>query len=204
MHPLSGESFYSVQSFHSDLYRLVSGSVQCLLYAWQTEIIRKRLHKDIGHHPVIMLNFCPDLKTAHPDLRMAQGEFIFLIDRSGSMSGTNINRVKVTLQFAKVTFLIQFFIVTCTEIQWNAFSPCYSVKSYYTWVLLILFWNSVQRVPMFRHHLVSSKPQKSLILAQKYSNFLYSHLKPGVLMPPEMHMQLIFGSPSWFCVDSVS
>lgn len=64
-----------------------------------------------------MLNFCPDLKTAHPDLRMAQGEFIFLIDRSGSMSGTNINRVKVTLQFAKVTFLIQFFIVTCTEIQ---------------------------------------------------------------------------------------
>ncbi|XP_051894970.1 von Willebrand factor A domain-containing protein 5B1 [Pristis pectinata] len=60
----------------------------------KNEIIRKRLNKDIGHHPVIMLNFCPDLKTAHPDLRMAQGEFIFLIDRSGSMSGVNINRVK--------------------------------------------------------------------------------------------------------------
>ncbi|XP_078281303.1 von Willebrand factor A domain-containing protein 5B1 isoform X2 [Rhinoraja longicauda] len=60
----------------------------------KNEIIRKRLKKDIGHHSVIMLNFCPDLKTAHPDLRMAQGEFIFLIDRSGSMSGTNINRVK--------------------------------------------------------------------------------------------------------------
>ncbi|XP_067872846.1 von Willebrand factor A domain-containing protein 5B1 [Heterodontus francisci] len=60
----------------------------------KTEIIRKRLNKDIGHNPVIMLNFCPDLKTAHPDLRMAQGEFLFLIDRSGSMSGVNINRVK--------------------------------------------------------------------------------------------------------------
>ncbi|XP_072888600.1 von Willebrand factor A domain-containing protein 5B1 [Hemitrygon akajei] len=58
------------------------------------EIIRKRLNKDIGHHPVVMLNFCPDLKSSHPDLRMAQGEFIFLIDRSGSMSGINISRVK--------------------------------------------------------------------------------------------------------------
>ncbi|XP_072101054.1 von Willebrand factor A domain-containing protein 5B1 [Mobula birostris] len=58
------------------------------------EIIRKRLNKDIGHHPVVMLNFCPDLKSSQPDLRMAQGEFIFLIDRSGSMSGINISRVK--------------------------------------------------------------------------------------------------------------
>ncbi|XP_041062961.1 von Willebrand factor A domain-containing protein 5B1 [Carcharodon carcharias] len=60
----------------------------------KTEIIRKRLNKDIRHNPVIMLNLCPDLKTAHPDLRMAQGEFLFLIDRSGSMSGVNINCVK--------------------------------------------------------------------------------------------------------------
>lgn len=66
--------------------------ISCLL---QTEIIRKRLNKDIPHHPVIMLNFCPDLRTSQPDLRETQGEFIFLIDRSGSMSGTNINRVKV-------------------------------------------------------------------------------------------------------------
>lgn len=61
----------------------------------QTEIIRKRLNKDIPHHPVVMLNFCPDLRTVQPDLRKAQGEFIFLIDRSRSMSGVNINRVKV-------------------------------------------------------------------------------------------------------------
>ncbi|XP_064326211.1 von Willebrand factor A domain-containing protein 5B1 [Phalacrocorax carbo] len=61
------------------------------------EIIRKRLNKDIPHHPVIMLNFCPDLRTIQPDLQKAQGEFIFLIDRSRSMSGVNINRVKDAL-----------------------------------------------------------------------------------------------------------
>uniref|UniRef100_A0A8C5KX45 von Willebrand factor A domain containing 5B1 n=1 Tax=Jaculus jaculus TaxID=51337 RepID=A0A8C5KX45_JACJA len=58
------------------------------------EIIRKRLHKDILHHSVIMLNFCPDLQSAQPNLRKTHGEFIFLVDRSNSMSGTNIHRVK--------------------------------------------------------------------------------------------------------------
>ncbi|XP_062046019.1 von Willebrand factor A domain-containing protein 5B1 [Lepus europaeus] len=60
----------------------------------KTEIIRKRLHKDIPHHSVIMLNFCPDLQSVQPNLRKSHGEFIFLVDRSGSMSGTNIHRVK--------------------------------------------------------------------------------------------------------------
>ncbi|XP_032842521.2 von Willebrand factor A domain-containing protein 5B1 isoform X3 [Tyto alba] len=63
----------------------------------KTEIIRKRLNKDIPHHPVIMLNFCPDLRTVQPDLQKAQGEFIFLIDRSRSMSDVNISRVKDAL-----------------------------------------------------------------------------------------------------------
>lgn len=61
----------------------------------QTEIIRKRLHKDIPHHSVIMLNFCPDLQSVQPCLRKAHGEFIFLIDRSSSMSGISMHRVKV-------------------------------------------------------------------------------------------------------------
>ncbi|XP_036888807.1 von Willebrand factor A domain-containing protein 5B1 [Sturnira hondurensis] len=60
----------------------------------KTEIIRKRLHKDIPHHSVIMLNFCPDLQSVQPNLRKTHGEFIFLLDRSGSMSGTSIHRVK--------------------------------------------------------------------------------------------------------------
>ncbi|XP_029818240.1 von Willebrand factor A domain-containing protein 5B1 [Manacus vitellinus] len=63
----------------------------------KTEIIRKRLNKDILHHPIIMLNFCPDLRTVQPGLQDAQGEFIFLIDRSRSMSSGNINRVKDAL-----------------------------------------------------------------------------------------------------------
>nr|XP_012643125.1 von Willebrand factor A domain-containing protein 5B1 isoform X4 [Microcebus murinus] len=60
----------------------------------KTEIIRKRLHKDIPHHSVIMLNFCPDLQSVQPNLRKSQGEFIFLIDRSSSMSGNSIHCVK--------------------------------------------------------------------------------------------------------------
>ncbi|XP_029689047.1 von Willebrand factor A domain-containing protein 5B1 isoform X2 [Takifugu rubripes] len=62
--------------------------------ARKVDVIRRRLHKDILHHPVVMLNFCPDLKSVSSDLRKVHGEFIFLIDRSGSMSGVNINRVK--------------------------------------------------------------------------------------------------------------
>ncbi|KAM6925451.1 von Willebrand factor A domain-containing protein 5B1 [Xenentodon cancila] len=60
----------------------------------KVDIIHRRLHKDILHNPVVMLNLCPDLKCICSDLRKVHGEYIFLIDRSGSMSGVNINRVK--------------------------------------------------------------------------------------------------------------
>ncbi|XP_062247177.1 von Willebrand factor A domain-containing protein 5B1 [Platichthys flesus] len=60
----------------------------------KVDVIHRRLHKDILHNPVVMLNFCPDLKSISSDLRKVHGEFVFLIDRSGSMSGVNINRVK--------------------------------------------------------------------------------------------------------------
>ncbi|XP_054912659.1 von Willebrand factor A domain-containing protein 5B1 [Poeciliopsis prolifica] len=60
----------------------------------KVDVIHRRLHKDILHNPVVMLNFCPDLKSICSDLRKVHGEFIFLIDRSGSMSGLNIHRVK--------------------------------------------------------------------------------------------------------------
>uniref|UniRef100_A0A3Q2CHJ6 von Willebrand factor A domain-containing protein 5B1-like n=1 Tax=Cyprinodon variegatus TaxID=28743 RepID=A0A3Q2CHJ6_CYPVA len=56
--------------------------------------IRRRYHKDILCSPVLMLNFCPDLLSEHLELHKATRELLFLIDRSGSMSGTNINRVK--------------------------------------------------------------------------------------------------------------
>ncbi|KAL2773274.1 von Willebrand factor A domain-containing protein 5B1 isoform 2 [Daubentonia madagascariensis] len=66
----------------------------------KTEIIRKRLHKDIPHHSVLMLNFCPDLQSVQPNLRKTHGEFIFLIDRSSSMSGTSIHHVKEAMLVA--------------------------------------------------------------------------------------------------------
>ncbi|NXJ06049.1 VW5B1 protein, partial [Odontophorus gujanensis] len=62
------------------------------------EIIRKRLHKDIPHHPVVMLNFCPELSAAPADLRDAPREFIFLVDCSGS--STSISRAKDALLVA--------------------------------------------------------------------------------------------------------
>ncbi|KAL0966471.1 hypothetical protein UPYG_G00295680 [Umbra pygmaea] len=58
------------------------------------EFVRKRYHKDILSSPVLMLNFCPDLLSEPPELHHATRELLFLIDRSGSMSGTNIQRIQ--------------------------------------------------------------------------------------------------------------
>ncbi|XP_057676207.1 von Willebrand factor A domain-containing protein 5B1 [Corythoichthys intestinalis] len=63
----------------------------------KVEAIQRRLHKDILHNPVVMLNLCPNFKPVSSDLRKVHGEFIFLIDCSGSMSGVNINRTKDAL-----------------------------------------------------------------------------------------------------------
>ncbi|XP_031710850.1 von Willebrand factor A domain-containing protein 5B1 isoform X1 [Anarrhichthys ocellatus] len=58
------------------------------------EFVRKRYHKDILSSPVLMLNFCPDLLREPLELHKATRELMFLVDRSGSMSGTNIHHVK--------------------------------------------------------------------------------------------------------------
>ncbi|XP_050926022.1 von Willebrand factor A domain-containing protein 5B1 [Lates calcarifer] len=64
------------------------------------EFVRKRHHKDILSSPVLMLNFCPDLLFEPLELHKATRELLFLVDRSGSMSGTNIRRVKLTMVVA--------------------------------------------------------------------------------------------------------
>ncbi|XP_035526326.1 von Willebrand factor A domain-containing protein 5B2 [Morone saxatilis] len=64
------------------------------------EFVRKRYHKDILNSPVLMLNFCPDLLCEPLELHKATRELLFLVDRSGSMSGTNIQRVKEAMVVA--------------------------------------------------------------------------------------------------------
>lgn len=66
------------------------------MFHLQLEFVRKRYHKDILSSPVLMLNFCPDLLCEPLELHKATRELLFLVDRSGSMSGTNIHRVKVS------------------------------------------------------------------------------------------------------------
>lgn len=69
-----------------------AGVPVCLL---QLEFVRKRHHKDILSSPVLMLNFCPNLLCEPSELHKATRELLFLVDRSGSMSGTKIQSVKV-------------------------------------------------------------------------------------------------------------
>ncbi|XP_028988333.1 von Willebrand factor A domain-containing protein 5B1 isoform X2 [Betta splendens] len=64
------------------------------------EFLRKRYHKDILSSPVLMLNFCPDLLSEPLELHKATRELVFLVDRSGSMSGANIHRVKEAMVVA--------------------------------------------------------------------------------------------------------
>ncbi|XP_059507125.1 von Willebrand factor A domain-containing protein 5B2 isoform X2 [Stegostoma tigrinum] len=60
----------------------------------KVDFVRKRFHKDITFNPVLMLNFCPDLQGIPTDFGNVTREIIFLIDRSGSMSGINIEKIK--------------------------------------------------------------------------------------------------------------
>uniref|UniRef100_A0A3P9MD99 von Willebrand factor A domain containing 5B2 n=1 Tax=Oryzias latipes TaxID=8090 RepID=A0A3P9MD99_ORYLA len=64
------------------------------------EFVRRRYHKDILSSPVLMLNFCPDLLSEPLELHKACRELLFLVDRSGSMSGTSIQRVKEAMVLA--------------------------------------------------------------------------------------------------------
>ncbi|CAJ0968503.1 unnamed protein product [Ranitomeya imitator] len=89
----------------------------------KTEIIRKRLIKDICHNPVVMLNFCPDLQKSPTDLSKSQGEFIFLIDRSGSMSGVNVTRVRDAM-----LVIFRLFALVTIIYRENLAIACESIK----------------------------------------------------------------------------
>ncbi|XP_038076087.1 von Willebrand factor A domain-containing protein 5B1-like [Patiria miniata] len=67
----------------------------------QRRDLLNRMHKDIMHNAVSMLNYCPDfdslVRQMIPCRFDIQGEYIFMIDRSGSMSGEYIANARETL-----------------------------------------------------------------------------------------------------------
>ncbi|XP_019628134.1 PREDICTED: von Willebrand factor A domain-containing protein 5B1-like [Branchiostoma belcheri] len=65
------------------------------------EIIEDRICTDFVHNPVLMLNYCPDFSdtlASNPKTSEdIQGEYVAVIDRSGSMSGAYIATARETL-----------------------------------------------------------------------------------------------------------
>lgn len=57
--------------------------------------MQKRFHKDIFPNPVLMLNFCPAVEGVPGALQSITREILFLIDRSDSISGPDLDKVKV-------------------------------------------------------------------------------------------------------------
>ncbi|XP_009986695.1 PREDICTED: von Willebrand factor A domain-containing protein 5B2, partial [Tauraco erythrolophus] len=66
----------------------------------QVAFVQKRFHKDIFPNPVLMLNFCPPAEVVPGDLQSVTREVIFLVDRSSTMSGPDLDKVKEALLVA--------------------------------------------------------------------------------------------------------
>ncbi|XP_041898537.1 von Willebrand factor A domain-containing protein 5B2 isoform X1 [Corvus kubaryi] len=66
----------------------------------QVAFVQKRFHKDIFPNPVLMLNFCPVVEGVPGDLQSVTREILFLIDRSSTMSGPDLDKVKEALLVA--------------------------------------------------------------------------------------------------------
>ncbi|XP_063162415.1 von Willebrand factor A domain-containing protein 5B2 [Candoia aspera] len=66
----------------------------------QVAFVQKRFHKDIFYNPVLMLNFCPKIGSISTDIQTVTREVLFLIDQTGSMSGSSIDGIKDALLVA--------------------------------------------------------------------------------------------------------
>ncbi|XP_064021248.1 von Willebrand factor A domain-containing protein 5B2 isoform X2 [Pogoniulus pusillus] len=66
----------------------------------QVAFVQKRFHKDIFHNPVLTLNFCPETEDGPRDLQSITREVLFLIDRSHTMKGPELDKVKEALLVA--------------------------------------------------------------------------------------------------------
>ena len=61
------------------------------------EVAEKNPISNIMNNPVLMLSYSPDLSSVSKDDAGCISEFIFMIDRSGSMNGNLINNAKETI-----------------------------------------------------------------------------------------------------------
>ncbi|XP_054138590.1 von Willebrand factor A domain-containing protein 5B2 isoform X3 [Melozone crissalis] len=66
----------------------------------QVAFVQKRFHKDIFPNPVLMLNFCPAMEGVPGALQSVTREILFLIDRSDSIGGPDLDKVKEALLVA--------------------------------------------------------------------------------------------------------
>ena len=61
------------------------------------EVAEKNPISNIMNNAVLMLSYCPEIRKAQKDDSGFMSEFIFMIDRSGSMNGNLINNAKETI-----------------------------------------------------------------------------------------------------------
>lgn len=118
--------------------------------------MRKRYHKDILSSPVLMLNFCPNLLSEPLELQKATREIMFLVDRSGSMSGTKIQGVKVRCRqdIKKKLLINQSFIDLSMYIDLviSSLSCLVSTGSHGGCIEESPFWHQAQYCGLRHHH----------------------------------------------------
>ncbi|XP_026545269.1 von Willebrand factor A domain-containing protein 5B2, partial [Notechis scutatus] len=66
----------------------------------QVAFVQKRFHKDIFYNPVLMLNFCPKISSVSTNIQTVTREIFFLVDQTGSASGSSIDGIKDALVVA--------------------------------------------------------------------------------------------------------
>uniref|UniRef100_A0A670ZJI7 von Willebrand factor A domain containing 5B2 n=1 Tax=Pseudonaja textilis TaxID=8673 RepID=A0A670ZJI7_PSETE len=66
----------------------------------QVAFVQKRFHKDIFYNPVLMLNFCPEISSVSTNVQTVTREIFFLVDQTGSASGSSIDGIKDALVVA--------------------------------------------------------------------------------------------------------
>lgn len=109
-----------------------------------------------------MLNFCPDLLSEPLELHKATRELLFLIDRSGSMSGNNIHRVKAGCREQRNILLYNLNVEAHIELTLACLSFVVSSGSHGRGPEEPTFWYSAKHRGLWDHHQTSVQLQQAL------------------------------------------